>query len=1013
MQDQNIVEKYQKALVIGGGVGGIQVSLEFAKTGRDVALIDKAPSIGGLMTRLDRTFPTNNCDLCTLSPNLSESGRQDHIELLTMTELVSLAGEPGNFEVMLKTKPRHIDTDKCTVCGDCFREFKECVRFTPGLLHGAPTCMRYPQSTPLAYSIDIEKCRDIEELSRVCEAGAIIADDKEKIVKMKVGAVVIATGADMFDISALDNFGGGAYPNVVTGLEYERIMSASGPTSGALARPSDGKTPKKIAWIQCVGSRGINRNHVSYCSSVCCMYALKEAIITKERFKNDIETTIFYMDMRTFGKDYEAYRNRAENDCNIKLVQSRPHSVIQEDETKDLELSFILDEKSALQTEKFDMVVLATGFRMPKSMNDLAEKLGVRLNSHNFVETSDFSPAATSRPGIYVCGVSESPKDIPETIIQASAAVSLAHADLGDFRKTAQDRDEAPPERDVTGESPRIGVFVCGCGMNIGGVINVEDVAARAKNFPDVVLSEAVGYGCSVESLKYIQAAIVRENLNRIVIGGCSPRTHETKFQDAIRMAGLNRYLLEMANIRDQNTWVHKDRKSEAGDKALDLIRMAAGRVAPRRPLADHLLPSNKNVLVVGGGVAGMTAGLSLADQGFKVYIVERSPKLGGIAANIRKTLSGKDARAYVEDLIKKTLGHERVEVLTDSIIVDHKGMPGMFTTGMQSAPGMRYRQIEHGVTIMASGAAQNRPHEYLLDEHPGVVTQYELDSIIEDHPDRVKAWKSVVMIQCVGSRTEENPACSRVCCQSAIKNALRIIENNPKTNIYIFYRDIRTPGFQEDYYIKARKKGVVFLKYEIDGRPLAKPDAQGLTVVGKDHVLGQNIEIKADCLVLSSGMAADDEGSEDLATIFNLNRTSDGYFLEDHVKLRPTDLSTPGFMVAGAAHGPKTIRETITQAQAAAGRALTFLAKETINLGACFAKVDPKKCASCLICVRACPYDIPFINAEGYSEIDPAKCHGCGACASECPAKAIQLTQCEDDMISAELDGLFRGLRK
>lgn len=1008
MQNQEMTQSNNKVLIVGGGIGGIRAALDLAEAGRDVLLVDKAVSIGGFMTKLDRTFPTNNCDLCTLSPRLSAGARENRIELLTMSRVDHVEGEPGNFKVTLTTQPRYIDMDKCTACGECLEKYPESVRFTPGLDHRAPTCMRYPQATPQAYFIQMEKCSDIEGLVSVCKAGAIVVDDAAVVRETRVGAVVLATGAEPFDPAVLDHFGGGAYPNVMTGLAYERIMSASGPTQGSLVRPSDGKQPRRVAWIQCVGSRGINKFSVPYCSSVCCMYALKEAIVTKERFHDEIEATIFYMDMRTSGKDYELYRNRAENEYGVRFVRSRPHTILEERDTGNLSLSYSRGDTTELCTETFDMVVLSTGFRVSGEMKTLAKKLGIALNEHDFAETSDFSPVATSRPGIYVCGLYESPKDIPETMVQASAAACKASGDLALPGHAGSQRDERAAERDIQGLEPRTGVFICDCGFNIGGVIDVEALAVYAGELPGVVLSCVAGHGCSAEAVKRIQEVIRTHDLNRIVIGGCSPRTHQTKFQDVIRDAGLNRYLVEMANIRDQNTWVHMGAGEAAAEKARGQIRMAVSRVALCRPLTDHLISVSKDILVLGGGVSGMNSALSLADQGFSVCLVEQSPRLGGVARRIRKTLSGEDVPAYVEELIDRTLGHERIEVLTGTSVVDHKGMPGMFVTGVQVAPRMYYRQIKHGVTIIATGAKENRPSSYLLGENESVMSQLELGAVIEDQAERVKAWESVVMIQCVGSRTGENPNCSRICCQAAVKNALSILDVNPDVRIFILNRDIRTYGFQEDYYRKARKRGVIFVRYEPDHPPRVKVDGERVSVTFREGILERDMEIPVDCLALSTGLVADDENTEDLARIFHLNRNVDGYFLEDHVKLRPVDLSVPGFLVAGTAHGPKTIRESIAQAQAAAGRALTFLSRDTVNLGAVTAIVDGGKCAACLVCVRTCPYGIPMINAEGYSEIDPALCQGCGKCAAECPAMAIQLMQYEDDAISAELNGLL-----
>jgi heterodisulfide reductase subunit A len=995
-------------LVIGGGVGGMKAAMELSESGRDVVLIDQAAAIGGLMAQLDRTFPTNNCDLCTISPNLSENAREKHIDVLPLTQLTGLSGQAGDFTATLTREPRYIDTRRCTACGDCFEAFPECVRFNPGLDHRAPTCMRYPQATPQAFSIDMEKCADPEALVKSCPVGAIIPGDTSQVEDRKVGAIVLATGADLFDPSRLDHFGHGKYPDVVTGLEYERIMSASGPTGGELLRPSDGRPPRRVAWIQCVGSRGINREDVSYCSGVCCMYAIKEALVTKERFKDDIETTIFYMDIRTVGKDYELYYNRAKQTSGIRFVRCRPHSVIPATDSDRLTISYAVDAASDMVTEQFDMVVLSTGFRPTESVRELSRVLDIELTEHDFIKTGGFSPVATSRSGIYVCGAIESPKDIPETMVQASAAACLASKNLVPDAGSALKEETLPEVRDVSAEEPRIGVFVCDCGQNIAGAVDVDAVSAYAANLPGVALSLNTGHGCSRDSLAAIKAAIIEKNLNRVVIGGCSPRTHENLFQNTLREAGLNKYLMEMANIRDQDTWVHMNNPEMATAKARDLIRMAVAGVAKAQALPDNSLPMNKDVLVLGGGVSGMNTALELADHGHRVVLAEQAGHLGGMALAIRKTLEGDDVQAYMESLIERTMRHENIEVITQAIVVDHTGMPGMYKTGFQIGPRMYYRQIEHGAAVLATGAAHNVPHAFSLGEHKAVTTQIELDNLIEDYPDRVKSWDTLAMIQCVGSRTPENPNCSRICCQSAVKNALRALDLNPDMQVFILYRDMRTYGFSEDYYALARKRGVIFVHYEPETPPEVTADGDRVSVAFNDPILGRKLEVTANCLALSTGMAVNEEASEDLAMIFHLNRTLDGSFLEEHVKLRPTDLSVPGFFVAGSVHAPKNIKECVAQAQAAASRVLAMLSKDTINLGATVARVDPEKCATCLACVRACPYGVPFINEDRYSEIDPARCHGCGVCAAECPAKAIQLTRFEDAPIMARLEGLL-----
>ena len=1011
------IQSQNKVLVVCGGIAGIRTSMDLAEAGRDVVLIDTDNAIGGLMTHLDRTFPTNNCDLCTFSPHLSEENRNRHIDLMTLTRIVDLEGTAGDFTATLSTSPRYIDTDRCTACGECHRQFPDCVDFSPGLDHRAPTCMRYPQATPQAFSIEMDKCTDKNALKSCCPAGAIIIEDKEVRRQQHFGAVVLAPGADIFDPKNLDNFGYGIDPDVVTSLEFERILSASGPTGGRLVR-SDGKAVKKIAWIQCVGSRGLQKGAASYCSSACCMFALKEAIVTKERFADAIETTIFFMDMRTFGKDYEKYYQRSRDTFGVRFVRSRPHSIIRKTGADRATVTYAPYDASVLTEEDFDMVVLSTGFAIGASMRKTAKNLGVDLNQHGFAKTAGLDAVATSRPGIFVCGMFESPKDIPETMIQASAAACCAaelvapvkaQAVQSEPNELSEDAAKGlPPERDVSGEDPRVGVFVCDCGENIGGVIDVPALTAFAGTLPGVAVAEVLGHGCTREAMGRIRESIENNRLNRVVIGGCSPRTHELRFQDTIRQAGLNKYLLEIANLRDQDTWVHLDRPEDAAIKARELVAGAVESVKTARPLNDQYLPINRNVMVVGGGVAGMTAALSLADQGYKVFLAERRSMLGGVAALVRRTIEGDDVQGFILDLIGRTGQHENIEVITNAFIVDHTGMPGMFKTGMQVGPRMFYRQIQHGVTIMATGALPNRPTDYLLGAHEAVMTQLEADGLFEDAAERVKAWENVVMIQCVGSRTPENPNCSRICCQAAVKNALHILEINPDARVIVLYRDMRTYGFYEDYYRKAREKGVIFIRYEPEAPPEVTAAGQGVDVTFTDQILGQPITVAADALLLSTGLVSDDESSEDLAAIFKLPRTSDGYFLEEHIKLRPVDLPVPGFFVAGTAHAPKSIRESVVHAKAAAGRALTLLSRESINLGAAVARVDAEKCAACLVCVRACPFGIPYINADGYSEIDPAKCYGCGICASECPAKAIQIMCFEDDQILAKLNGLL-----
>ncbi len=1000
-------EPQKKVLVVGGGLGGIRAAFDLAEAGRDVVVVESASHFGGLMTQLDRTFPPNNCDLCSILSRLSANGSREHVELLTMTRATSVKGEVGNFTVTLASSPRYIDLEKCTACGECLRSMPECVRFAPGLNFVSPTCMRYPQASPQAFSIDMGNCSDVDRLVKSCPARAIVPDDREKMREEAFGSIILAPGAEVFDPSGLSVLGYGQHPDIVTSLEYERILSATGPTQGRLVRPSNGRPPSKIAWIQCVGSRGRRKNLVTYCSSVCCMFALKEMLVSKERFRNDIEACVFYMDMRTSGKDYELYYQRAKKELGVRFIRCRTHNVTCNAKTNSLMVAYLPDNGAMVMSEEFDMVVLSTGFRISDSVRKLAQVMGIELNGHGFARTDPFSPVTTSRPGVYVCGLFEGPKDIAETVTQASAAACLAAEDVAPSKNGRAGRKAMPPEQDVSGEEPRVGVFICDCKSELVNTLDARKLAEDIGALPQVEIAEVVDEVCGRESMRRIGDIIKAKRVNRLVIAGGSPRTLKIPFSDLLAQSGLNRQLLEIANIREQVAWVHQDHPKEAAEKARELIRMAVAGVKAAVPVAEKPLTFNKDVLVIGGGVAGMTAALSLAGQKFHVCLAERSGVLGGVARKIRRTLEGEDVAAMVEELVRKTEEHENIEVIKNAVISDHSGSPGMFRTGIRGGPGMEYRRIKHGVAIIATGALVNRPPEYLLGEHDAVTIQRDADMLIEDQPDRVKGWKKVVMIQCVGSRSPENPNCSRICCQTAIKNALRILDLNPEARIFVLYRDMRTYGLNEDSYQEARSRGVIFIHYDRDDPPRVEAAGEQVRVTFRDPVLGEEVALNADKLLLSSGFAVDEESNRQLASTFGLQRTGDGYFLEEHVKLMPVALATPGFFVAGAAHGPKTIRESVAQGQAAAARALTLLANEEINANPEIAFVDEGKCAACLICVRACPFDVPYV-ADGCSHIDPALCHGCGVCASECPAKAIQLAGFEDGRILAKLEGLL-----
>jgi heterodisulfide reductase subunit A2 len=990
-------------MVVGGGIGGMQASLDLAESGFFVYLVDNSPTIGGVMAQLDKTFPTNDCSMCIMSPKLVESGRHLNIRILANSQVDTLEGGPGRFVVTLIKRPRYIHSDRCTGCGECAKHCPVSAidTYNESMGKRAAVYLKYPQAVPKVFLIDKEACIGCGLCERVCLAKAVNYSDTTATEKIEVGSVILAPGYEVFDARLRPEFGYGAFDNVVTSIEFERLLSATGPHRGHLLRPSDGTVPERIAFIQCVGSRDANCGN-NYCSSVCCMYATKEAIIAKEHV-HFVKPTIFYMDVRAHGKGFDAYYERAKGEYGIRFIKCMVSKVRERIKTKNLFLSY-LNEDGKFEEEEFDLVVLSVGMVPSRGTLEMAGRLGVELDESGFCKTRVFEPTATSRPGVYVCGAFESPKDIPETVSQASGAVTDATCDIAQSRGTMVTRKEYPPELDIAGETPRIGVFVCHCGINIGGVINVPRVREYARSLKNVVYADENLYTCSQDTQEKIKKAITEQRLNRVIVASCSPRTHEPMFRETIREAGLNRFLFEMANIRDQCSWVHMRQKEEATEKAEDLVRMAVANARLIRSLDQLTVPVVPKGLVIGGGVAGMSASLKLAEQGYEVYLVEKEAELGGNVKNLYHTLEGGDVQAFLKDLITRVTNHPSIRVITNGEVVGFSGSKGNFSTDLRIGPAAECQQIEHGVTILATGAKELKPDEYHYGEDPKIVTQIELEDKIARHPEEIARANQIVMIQCVGSRDEKRPYCSRTCCATAVKNALKIKQLHPGARIFVLYRDMRTYGLMESYYAKARKEGVLFVRYTPEEKPEVRNSGK-LSVSFTDPGLKDQVRVEPDLLVLSTATVPRE--NQELATLLKVPRTAEGFFLEAHMKLRPVDFATDGIYLAGSAHGPKLIRESISQASAAVARACTILSKDKMLVGGVVAVVDSEKCAACLTCVRVCPYEVPLINSRGEAEINVSKCKGCGSCAAECPAKAIELMHFRSEQLEAKSQAL------
>ena len=997
-------------MVVGGGIGGIQASLDLADSGYKVYLVEESPAIGGRMAQLDKTFPTNDCSMCILSPKLVECGRHPNIELLTYSELLDVQGEAGNFEAKVLKRARSVDESLCTGCGICREKcpWRTPSEFDGGLSERKAIYVPYPQAIPNVPVIDRELCVYFQRgrcraCERFCPAGAIDFSQEDQEVKLRVGSVILAPGYEVFDPRLRGEYGYGRHQNVVTSLELERILSASGPYQGEVLRPGDKKHPRRLAWIQCVGSRDPSVG-CGYCSSVCCMYAIKEAIIAREH-QPDLELAIFYNDVRAFGKGFEAYYENAQR-SGIRFVKSIVSGVKELQQSKNLLVSYAAG--GGVQEEEFDLVVLSVGLKVPVRLRELAERLGLELDQYGFCQTNESGATQTSRPGVFVCGVFEGPKDIPETVMQASAAAAGSAALLSSIRGTLVKEKEYPSEKDVSEEPPRIGVFVCHCGINIGGVVNVPEVKEYAATLPDVVFADENLYTCSQDAQELIKEKMREHNLNRVVVASCTPRTHEPLFRETVKEAGLNQYLFEMANIRDQCSWVHMQNKEAATEKAKDLVRMAVAKARLLKPLQQYSVQVTPVALVVGGGIAGLTAARNLSEQGFEVHLVEKETELGGMARRVYYSMSGEDVQGRLRELVGKVCEDPRIHLHLGSEIEDVSGSVGNFTTTVVEKEQGGREQIKHGAAVIAIGGRESQPGEYLYGQDPRVLTLLELEQKLARGDEEVSSIKNAVFIQCVGSRNEERPYCSRICCAQAVKCVLKLKELNPDANIYVLYRDMRTYGLNEDRYREAREKGVLFIRYEAEEPPVVERGQDGrLEVTVLEPEIGERVRLEADLLALAAATIPQ-EGNGTLAQLFKVPLDANGFFLEAHMKLRPVDFATDGVFLCGLAHTPKTMDESIDQALAASSRAARLLSSVTLTSEGTVASIDKDICSGCKQCIRVCPYEaISFIEDEEVAELNEALCKGCGNCAAACPSGACSLRGFEDAQIVAQIEAL------
>jgi heterodisulfide reductase subunit A len=932
---------------------------------------------------------------------------------MTYTEVDSVEGKAGDFKVTLIKKPRYIIEENCTGCTTCVEycpvEYPD--KFNQEISMNKAVHVYFSQAIPLISYID-ESCLYLKEkkcliCKGVCKNNAIDFNQTTEKLEVNVGAIILSQGLEPFDPKVKDEYGYEKFENVVTSMDYERLLSATGPHGGEILRASDKKHPHKIAWIQCVGSRKVTPGENSYCSGVCCTYTQKQVILTKDH-DAEAECTIFHNDIRSFGKDFERYYQRAENLSGVRFIRSYVSIGKEIPETKNITLKYATAE-DGVKEEEFDLVVLSVGLNPPADVKGLANKFGIELNSHGFSKAIPSNPMETNRSGIYVSGAFQGPTDIPESVFTASGAGAQC-GELLDYRRGKLTKERIyPPERDVSREEPKVGVFVCHCGANIGSVVDVPSTVEYALTLPNVVYAQEQLFSCATNSAKQITDVAKEKGLNRVVIGACSPRTLEPLFRDTLREAGINQYYLDMANIREHNSWVHSKEKEESTEKAKDIIRMSVARACHLEPLQEFELPVNKTALVAGGGIAGMTCALSIANQGHDVHLLEKEKDLGGMARRHAHTLEGLDVQAYLQDLIRKVYQHPLIHVSHDATVTDVSGYVGNFVTTVE-AEG-RVKTIQHGAAVIAIGADVYQPTEYLYGKDERVMTHLEVGEQIARGEKKVVGAQSLVMIQCVGCRNEDRNYCSRICCSHAVKNALKLKEINPEMDIHILFRDMRTYGFREDFYREASEKDVKFIRYTVEDKPQVEAAVEEgrpvLRVTVTDPILGKRLVIDTELLSLAAAVIPA-ASTKDVAGLFKVTLSQDDFFKEAHVKLRPVEFAADGVYLCGMAHYPKHIPEAINQAYGAAGRVLTLLSHDTVTASGSVCEVKDNDCVSCGACITACTYGaIAFRETpQGRKAwVNPVLCKGDGLCNAKCPTNAIVLKHFTDEELLSQID--------
>jgi heterodisulfide reductase subunit A len=977
-------------LVIGAGIAGIQAAIDLANAGSRVVLVERKPSIGGIMAGLDKNFPTLDCSICIEAPKMSEVINNPNIEVLTLTEVAKVEGQAGDFHVTLHQKARYV-TSECTRCNACVVVCPQILKneFDAGMAVRKAIYTPFEQAEPGAYVINIDDCLNeppnyipCNRCMEVCQPNCIDFNLTDRNLTRNVAAIIVATGFDLLDAKLVAEYGYGKHPDIMTSLEFERLLQASGPSKGEIIRPSDGHHPESLLFVLCVGSR--DQRYCKYCSRICCMYSIKEALQAVDHGIKDV--TVLYMDIRAYGKGFDEFYLRSRRE-GVAYVRGRPATII--DNGPKIHVRFENTDEGRVEEKDVDMVVLTPAVVPSRGLDGLASVLGIELDEDGFIRAPEIGGdlIATTQDGIYACGCSTGPKDIPDSVTEAGGAASYSLTHI-----TARNWPIEPEVEVIDANGPpRIGVFLCDCGSNIAGVVNVPEVLEYTGKLDGVAHAERVRFACAANTQELIGKTIKEKKLNRLVVAACSPKTHGPTFQRVAARAGLNPSLFEMSNVRNQDSWVHKKYPKEATIKAKDLVRMSVEKAKTLRALDTVRVPVVQRALIIGGGIAGMTAASNLSKQGFETHLVERTGQLGGLTSQLTDIAPSRvDARKLVR-MKEQEIRDSGVQAHTSTKVETISGFVGNFNTHLSDGT-----TLDVGSVVLATGAQTYKPTEFGYGTDPRVMTSLDLEKSI----DQLKGSR-VTFVACVGSRNEKR-GCSRFCCQTMLNQAIKLREGGNR--VRVLYKDIRAfSRFAEEMYEEASRKGVQFFQFE-QGMPPEKAVAcENGQITLHDELSGSDVAIPTDHLILNIGLSP--ESDESAAQQLRVSRDPEGFLLETHPKLGPVEAAVQGVFLAGTAQGPKDVRESVAQALAASAKAARILSRTDIELEPLAATVNYDKCTFCARCIPVCPYSAIRGEVRKSLKIIPAMCMGCGGCAAECAVDAIEMPGFTDNQVLAQID--------